>query len=279
MKQNIIIITALLVFSTQSASTDPVPAAPGSVEEAIELGKIETYWKEFKRDAKLTAGEIIANQYCLGSSEHTESSNYLDSFGDNFNQYILNHLREAITVNKRYYLAMKDNRRLMYFRQDSVFFLNLLNVDDQGEEHVLVRYFYEEGLNDCIKVLPESCKFQGSQEVSYERKCKVGSSIGTNLIQDFVNISTSSTTEEASVDEIITAFDECYKPACYNIPFECLRHSLDYDRNEILTQLNTIANNINQDPNQTLFAYVEPHTLTLKYSGTLRQVVRVDNSS
>ena len=276
MKQNITFITTIFILVAVRMAEDVASAAPapGSVEESVQLGKIETYWREFDKGKVLSVDDVINNQYCLGDPKHSEGSDFLESFGEDFNAFILSHLHDAITPNKRYYVHMKGNRRLMYFRQASTYFLHLLSIGDNGDEHIIVRYFYDDSLNGCIKSLPDSCKFQGKQEVSLERMCKVGSNIGKNLVQDFVNISTTASSEDASFVEIINAFDECYKPICYAIPFECMKHSLKYDPNEVRQQLQKIVDQINSDENQNLNAYVVPQNLTIKYSGTLRTLKR-----
>lgn len=259
----------ILAVAAQLDSPPPVPTNEELIQQAVADGKIEIYNKEINRTAKLTAEEVLqVHSYCLGQGDHPEYVDFRQTFGDNFNDAIMKYLHAGIANQKKYYLKMDGNRRLVYFRLDAMYYLQLVSVDAEGNENVIVRYFTNDDMGGCIRSLPDSCKFQGNQVITYEKKCRVGKNVGQTLIQDMIDISTTATEEEVSFEELITAFKECYQPMCYSIPFDCLKYSLNYDPVEVLKQLQNIAQDITADNSNDLTAYVEAGTLTLKYSGT-----------
>lgn len=245
------------------------PSKEALIQQAVDEGKIEIYSKEISRTTKLTPEQVMdLHQYCLGAPDHPEYAEFVEAFGENFNQEISKFLHGKIANQKKYYLKMPGNRRLIYFRIDATYYLQLVSVDKEGEEHVIVRYFTTDDMGGCIRSLPDSCKFQGNQTITYEKKCRVGKNVGKVLIQDMIDVSTTATMEEVSFEELMTAFKECYQPICYSIPFDCLKYSLNYDPVEVYGQLKKIAGSITDDSANDLTAYVEAGTLTLKYSGT-----------
>ena len=242
------------------------------IKNDIDLGNIEIYEKEIDRTKKWTQEDVLNNQYCLGQLDHPEYSSFLEAFGENFNAYIFSHLHQKIANNKKYYLHMPNQRRLVYFRQDTTYFLQLVSVNEAEEEHVIIRYFTDDSMDGCIRSLPDSCKWTGNQTITYEKKCRVGNNVGKILIQDIIELSTTATEDEVSFDALLQAFKDCYKPLCYSIPFKCMEHSLNYDPVEVLNQIQAIADKINSDSTKSLTAYIDRATMTLKYSGTDIQI-------
>ena len=262
-------ITFSLMFLALAAPLHAELTNEEMINKAVEEGKIEVYSKEIARTSKLTPEEVLnVHQYCLGEGDHPEYVDFRNAFGPDFNQHIMKFLHADIANQKKYYLNMQDNRRLVYFRIDTTYYLQLVTIDVEGNENVIVRYFTNDDMGGCIRSLPDSCKFQGNQVITYEKKCRVGKNVGKTLIQDMIDLSTTATEEEVSFEELMTAFKECYQPMCYSVPFDCLKYSLNYDPTEVYGQLQNIANDITQDTNNDLTAYVEAGTLTLKYSGT-----------
>jgi hypothetical protein len=251
-------------------ATDPFDTE--AVKQAVSEGKIEIYEIERGREEKKTVGEILNARYCLGDEGHFEYTSFKDSFGENFKQVIMTHLHAGIANNKKYYLDMQNKRRLVYFRMDSTYYLQLMSMTD-GEPSIIGRYFTSDDMEGCIKSLPDGCKFQGNQKVTYEKKCRVGKNVGKELIKDFIQLSTTATEDEVSFAALMTAFRECYSPQCYNVEFSCLEYQLNYDRTEVLQALRKIAQDITDEDNN-LNAYVNEQTLTLKYSGTKIGVVQ-----
>ena len=266
------LLTLSFIFLV-AAVENSVPKAPLTneqmIQKAVDEGRIEVYGKEISRTAKLTPEQVLEiHSYCLGQGDHPEYADFKAAFGEDFNNAIMKYLHNGIANQKKYYLKMEGDRRLIYFRLDATYYLQLVSLDNKGEEHVIVRYFTNEGMGGCIRSLPDSCKFQGNQVITYEKKCRVGKNVGKTLIQDMIDLTTSATKEEVSFEELMTAFKECYQPMCYSIPFDCLKYSLNYDPAEVYKQLQSIADGITEDNTNDLTAYVEPGTLTLKYSGT-----------
>jgi hypothetical protein len=248
-------------------SVKEVPVASEAEQKAIDEGRIEVYGEELSRTEKKTEFQVLGERYCLGQGDHPEYTDLRESFGENFNQEIMRHLHDKISNNKKYYLSMANNRKLVYFRLEGTYYVQLLSVSS-GQEEIIARYFTTDEMGGCIKSLPDSCKFQGNQQVTYEKKCRAGKNVGKGLIQDLVNVATSATEEQVSFQELMTAFQECYKPMCYNIEFDCLKYSLNYDSADILKQLEEIAAGISAE-HEHLNAYVDPTTMMIKYSGTV----------
>lgn len=269
-KAKILLITIIMMAGSSWAEL----TREEMIQADVDAGNIELYTNELGRTEKKTADQVVAEAYCLGDAGHAEYQDFIDSFGSDFKTHIMSYLHDSIKENKKYYLHMQDGRRLVYFRQGTTYFLQLVSIDNNGDENIIARYFNDANLGSCIKVLPESCMWNGSQTITYETKCRAGSNVGKNLIQDFIELSTTATTDEVSFEELFNAFKECYQPACYNIPFSCMKHELAYDHEQILAQLQGIADGINNNPDYKLGAYVERNTLTLKYSGTDFSLVR-----
>lgn len=264
-KTNTFILVLMTLIATRIANDDPFDTE--AVRQAVEDGKIEIYEvRHGVLDEKKTVDEILTERYCLGDASHFEYTSFRESFGDNFKQVIMSHLHSGIVNNKKYYLDMANKRRLVYFRLDTTYYLQLMSLTD-GEPSIIARYFTSDDMGGCIKSLPDGCKFQGNQRVSYLKKCRVGKNVGKELIQDFIQLTTTATEEEASFVEIMKAFHECYQPQCYNVEFDCLKYQLHYNPDEIYDSLVKIAKDITDEEND-LIAYVDRATLTLKYSGT-----------
>lgn len=229
-------------------------------------------------EEKLTPEEIVRRGQRKGLKcfkDHALGDLVRDNLENGFD-YLQAQLVKGVVPNKRYYLFMKNPRlKLFYFKQGENYFINLEREGEDGETELLARAFREVEIEalpgmpeeaTCIRILPENCLWKGQRSVKYEEICRSGMDVGHTLRDDLlrVNFKEHFAGDRSQVDPlIIAALQDCYKPRCYSISYDCFRKGFAFDPQSAVKFLNEQAANFAK---KGYFAQVNENNFSITYT-------------
>jgi hypothetical protein len=174
-----------------------------------------------------TEEQVIQELQCL---THSKWNDFIQTnMPDLGVQYIRDQLYKGATQNKKYYIQVNETHNVMYFKEGSNYFLHLNEVSDDGSDHMLMRAFIDDKFGDCIRVLPESCKWKGERVVKYIEVCERGMVQAENFGLDIFNVIIDEQEGVFRPEDIIKAIRDCYQPNVYSVAYKCYRDKLYFD--------------------------------------------------
>jgi hypothetical protein len=155
-------------------------------------------------------------------------------------QYLRDQLAKGVTQNKRYYIQVDNTHNVMYFKEGNNFFLHLNEIKDDGSEHLLMRAFLQDDFNNCIRLLPESCKWKGERVVKYIEVCEQGLVQSGDFTHDFFKVVLDQEEGTFSPLEIARAIRDCYQPKVYSIAYKCYVDGLYFNPQDAVKYLKDV---------------------------------------
>lgn len=208
-----------------------------------------------------TQDEISANLRCLSHSKwNLFFENNLPNLGI---QYIRDQLSMGASENKKYYIRVNDTHNLVYFKEGHNYFINLIYSLNDGTETLLMRAFLQENFNNCIQLLPESCKWKGERIIKYIEVCEKGLVKSGEFTHDFFDLILDEDQGVFSPLEIAKAIRDCYQPNVYSIAYKCYVDGLYFDPQGAVKYLKEVQSKIEDHGFET---YLDLDTMEIKYS-------------
>ena len=174
-----------------------------------------------------TEQDVINGLECLSHSKWNDF--FQTNMPDLGVQYIRDQVSKGATANKKYYIQVNDTHNVMYFKEGLNFFIHLNQIADDGSDKMLMRAFLPDSFKDCIRVLPESCKWKGERVVKYIEVCEKGMVQAENFGIDIFKVMIDEKEGVFRPEDIIRAIRDCYQPNVYSIAYKCYRDKLYFD--------------------------------------------------
>jgi hypothetical protein len=211
-----------------------------------------------------TVEEVENELQCVFQTKWGEF--FATNFPDLSIQYVRDQLSKGASPNKKYYISVNSTHNIMYFKEGQNYFLHLNQISENGDEVLLMRAFVKDDFADCIKILPDSCKWKGQREVKYIQVCEKGLVLAEGFTEDFFKVMIDE--EEGDFDpiQIAQAIRECYQPKCYSIGYECYTKGLYFNPKKAKTYLDGVRDKMQEHGYDV---YVDYDTMNIKYTKTL----------
>jgi hypothetical protein len=207
-----------------------------------------------------SAEEVTHSLSCVKDSKW--NTFFLTNFSELGIQGVRDKLYKCGTPNKKYYLPINDSHNIMYFKIGNDIFVNLNKIQEDGTEHVIMRGFMGDNFENCIKLLPESCKWKGQREVKFIHVCEEGLIQAKGFTYGVLNIFLDEQVGQFSPFKIVRAVRDCYKPKTHSISYKCFEDGLNFD----LVQAKKYLENVRDDMIKRGFkASLDMDTLSIKF--------------
>lgn len=214
-------------------------------------------------DGEKTVEEVQANLECL------KKTDWNDFFETNMPglgvQYIRSQMSKGATPNKKYYIQVNESHNVMYFKEGTHYFMHLNEIQDDGSDHMLLRAFVQDDFQNCIQVLPDSCKWKGERVVKYIEVCEKGLVLAEGFTQDFFRVVLDDDEGVFSPIDIAKAIRDCYQPNIYSIAYKCYTDKLYFDPQYAVSYLKDVEANLQQHGFETK---LDLETMEIKYAKT-----------
>ena len=186
--------------------------------------------KDLSVEKEKTTEEVIQTE--LQCIRHSRFGDMLQDQLPNGVQYLRDQLAMGTVENKKYYINVSDTHNIMYFRHGDCIFIHVNRITNQGEDRLKLRAFISTDFDDCIRVLPESCVWQGEREVKYVEICESGLDLSEGIKMDVFKVNILEENGLIKPIDVWEAVRECYQPNVYSVAFECFKKGLWFDPNQ-----------------------------------------------
>lgn len=234
-------------------------ALMNSVKSESEPTSVVEEWKMKGEAPTVTEAEVMKELTCLRNDD--VYGPMIAALGED---YLLTLIYGNVKQSKKYYVHLNDSHRLMYFKEGENTFIHIYLVKDDQSEELMRRAFLGDKSIGCIRVLPESCVWKGQREVTYEKVCESGLDIAHTMRDDMFKVSLTEEHEgQISTPEVINAINDCYRPKCYSVAYECFQKGLHFDFNDAKEFLEKKKLELQKQYYNVTIDYM---TMSLKYS-------------
>ena len=193
---------------------------------------------------KKTEAQVIAGLECLSESKWNDFlSTNMPDLGVEF---IRAQVKNGASPNKKYYIQVNESHNVMYFKEGLNYFIHLNKLNDDGSDKLLMRSFLPDNYQDCIRVLPMSCKWKGQRVVKYIEVCEKGMVQADNFGVDVFNVMIDDDQGIFRPKDIICAIRDCYQPNVYSIAYKCFQDKLYFDPKFAAEYLRTVQAQLEQ---------------------------------
>lgn len=221
--------THILALATVTIILNSTFAAPPSAKMVR---------KDLSAEKEKTTEEVIQTE--LQCIRHSRFGDLLQNQLPNGVQYLRDQLAMGTVENKKYYINVSDTHNVMYFRHGDCIFIHVNRITAQGEDKLKLRAFINTDFDDCIRVLPESCVWQGEREVKYVEICESGLDLSEGIKMDVFKVNILEQEGYINPIDVWEAVRECYQPNVYSVAFECFKKGLWFDPNQARTYMKKV---------------------------------------
>lgn len=210
-----------------------------------------------------TAEEVQAELQCVKHSKWNDF--FVTNFPDLGLEYIRAQLSKGATANKKYYIQINEGHNVMYFKEGKNYFVHLNEVTDDGSDHLLMRAFLQEDFNNCIQLLPDSCKWKGHREVKYIQVCEKGIVLADGFTSDFFKVIIDEEEGEFNPLDIAKAIRDCYQPNVYSVAYKCYVDNLYFNPQDAIDYLKGVQETLE---NHSFNTRLDLENMQIKYVKT-----------
>lgn len=193
---------------------------------------------------KKNEAQVIAGLECLSESKWNDLIS--TSMPDLGVEFIRAQVKNGASPNKKYYIQVNESHNVMYFKEGHNYFIHLNKLNDDGSDKLLMRSFLPDNYQDCIRVLPMSCKWHGQRVVKYIEVCEKGMVQADNFGVDVFNVMIDDDQGVFRPEDIIAAIRDCYQPNVYSIAYKCFQDKLYFDPKFAAEYLRTVQAQLEQ---------------------------------
>lgn len=222
---------------------------------------------ELSDTGEKTAEEVQASLECVKDSKWNDFFN--TNLPDLGLAFIRDQLSKGASANKKYYVQVNETHNVMYFKEGNNYFIHLNEIGDDGSDVLLMRSFLQDNFQNCIQLLPDSCKWNGQREVKYIEVCEKGIELSEGFTQDFFKIALDETQGQLNPVDVVKALRDCYQPNVYSVAYKCYADGLYFDPSQAADYLRGVEKDLAAKGFETK---LNLETMTIEYTRTYIEV-------